>query len=96
MPDNVQVDTPKVNTLHGFLAHLRNERRYSALTVENYARDIRRLFELAGTTPLDELKNQHIRRYVAQLHGNGLGGKKLRRMLLAWGRLFVYLMRDHP
>ncbi len=95
MPDNVQVDTPKLNTLHGFLAHLRNERRYSALTVENYARDIRRLFELAGTTPLDELKSHHIRRFVAQLHGNGLGGKTLARMLSAWRGFYAYLMRDH-
>ena len=95
MPDNVQADTPKVNTLHGFLAHLRNERRYSALTVENYARDIRRLFELAGTTPLDELKGHQIRRFVAQLHGNGLGGKTLARMLSAWRGFYAYLMRDH-
>ena len=95
MPDSVQADTPKVNTLHGFLAHLRNERRYSALTVENYARDIRRLFELAGTTPLDELKGHQIRRFVAQLHGNGLGGKTLARMLSAWRGFYAYLMRDH-
>ncbi len=95
MPDNVQVDTPQLNILHGFLAHLRNERRYSALTVENYARDIRRLFELAGTTPLDELKGHQIRRFVAQLHGNGLGGKTLARMLSAWRGFYAYLMRDH-
>ena len=54
------------DTLHGFLAYLRNERHYSPLTAENYARDLRRLFELAGTTSLDELKSHHIRRYVAQ------------------------------
>jgi integrase/recombinase XerC len=83
------------DTLHGFLAHLRNERQYSPLTAENYARDICRLFELAGTTPLDELKSHHIRRYVAQLHGQGLGGKTLARMLSAWRSFYAYLMRDH-
>lgn len=83
------------DTLHGFLAHLRNERQYSPLTVENYARDIRRLIELAGTTSLDELKSHHIRRYVAQLHGQGLGGKTLARMLSAWRGFYAYLMRDH-
>ena len=83
------------DTLHGFLAHLRNERRYSPLTAENYARDIRRLFELSGPTPLDELKSHHIRRFVAQLHGQGLGGKSLARMLSAWRSFYTYLMRDH-
>lgn len=39
---------PNQQTLHGFLAYLRNERRYSELTAENYARDIRRLFDLAN------------------------------------------------
>ncbi len=83
------------DTLHGFLAHLRNERQYSPLTAENYARDLRRLFELAGTTSLAELKSHHIRRYVAQLHGQGLGGKTLARMLSAWRSFYAYLMRDH-
>ncbi len=83
------------DTLLGFLAHLRNERHYSPLTTENYARDIRRLFELAGDTPIAELKSHHIRRYVAQLHGHGLGGKSLARMLSAWRSFYSYLMRDH-
>ncbi len=92
MPDAAQ---PNQHTLQGFLAHLRNERRYSPLTAENYARDIRRLFELADPTPLSELKSHHIRRFVAQLHGQGLGGKSLARMLSAWRSFYTYLMRDH-
>ncbi len=86
---------PNQDAMHSFLAHLRNERRYSPLTAENYARDIRRLFELAASTPLDELKSHHIRRFVAQLHGHGLGGKSLARMLSAWRSFYTYLMRDH-
>ncbi|MBI5435507.1 MAG: tyrosine recombinase XerC [Nitrosomonadales bacterium] len=86
---------PNQDTLHGFLAHLRNERRYSPLTAENYARDIRRLFELADPTPLGELESHHIRRFIAQLHGQGLGGKSLARMLSAWRSFYAYLMRDH-
>ena len=86
---------PDQQTLHGFLAYLRNERRYSELTAENYARDIRRLFDLAAATPLSDLKIHHIRRFVAQLHGGGLGGKSLARMLSAWRGFYAYLMRDH-
>jgi integrase/recombinase XerC len=82
-------------TLQGYLAYLHNERNYSPLTSENYARDIRRLFALAGTTPLPDLKSHHIRRFVAQLHGGGLGGRSLARVLSAWRSFYSYLMRDH-
>jgi len=84
-----------LDTLHGFLAYLRNERHSSPLTIENYARDINRLLELAATTPLAELKSHHVRRYIAQLHGQGLGGKSLARMLSAWRGFYAYLIRDH-
>ena len=82
-------------TLQGYLAYLNNERGYSPLTAENYARDIRRLLTLAGATPLAELKSHHIRRYIAQLHGSGLGGRSLARVLSAWRGFYNYLMRDH-
>jgi integrase/recombinase XerC len=81
--------------LNGYLAWLRNEKQYSALTAENYARDLRHLFELAAATPLADLKIHHIRRFIAQLHSKGLGGRSLARMLSAWRGFFTYLMRDH-
>ncbi len=81
--------------LGGFLAHLGNERRYSEHTLENYARDLRKLFLLAASTPLAEIKIHHVRRFIAQLHGQGLGGRTLARMLSAWRSFFSYLMRDH-
>jgi integrase/recombinase XerC len=81
--------------LDGYLAWLRNEKRYSDLTAENYARDLGHLFELASDTPLADLGIHHIRRYIAQLHSKGLGGRSLARMLSAWRGFFTYLMRDH-
>lgn len=87
--------TPNLRYLDGYLAWLRNEKRYSELTAENYARDLRHLFELAADTPLEKLRIHHIRRYIAQLHGKGLGGRSLARMLSAWRGFFGYLMRDH-
>jgi len=82
-------------TLQGFLAYLHHERNYSPHTADNYARDIRRLFGLAGTTPLPELKSHHIRRYIAQLHGSGLSGRSLARVLSSWRGFYNYLVRDH-
>lgn len=89
------VEGTNLRYLDGYLAWLRNEKRYSALTAENYARDFRHLFELSADTPLANLTIHHIRRFIAQLHSKGLGGRSLARMLSAWRGFFTYLMRDH-
>jgi integrase/recombinase XerC len=81
--------------LRGYLGHLANERRLSPHTVSNYQRDIRSLALLAGSSPLDRLSVHEIRRYVAQLHGRGLDGRSLARMLSAWRGFYRYLARDH-
>jgi integrase/recombinase XerC len=81
--------------LQGYLAWLRFEKRYSELTAESYARDLHHLFELSGETPLSTLKVHQIRRYIGQLHGQGLSGRSLARMLSAWRGFYTYLMRDH-
>ncbi len=85
----------RTHYLDGYLAWLRNEKHYSELTAENYARDLKRLFALCPDTPLNDLKIHHIRRFVAQLHSAGLGGRSLARMLSAWRGFFNYLLRDH-
>jgi integrase/recombinase XerC len=80
--------------LDGYLAWLRFEKRYSELTAKSYARDIGYLFELCADTRLAEIKTHHVRRYVAQLHSKGLGGRSLSRLLSAWRGFFNYLLRD--
>ena len=81
--------------LPAYLDHLAHERGLSPLTCENYARDIRRLVELAGDTPLQQLQPAQIRRFIATLHGSGIGGKSIARMLSAWRGFFGYLSRRH-
>ncbi len=80
--------------LAGYLAWLQTEKQYSPLTISNYARDLRRLFSEAGDAPLCSLKIHQIRRFVAQLHGGGLGGKSLARMLSAWRGFYAWLIRQ--
>lgn len=84
----------RADLLNAYLAYLNHEKRYSPLTAENYARDLRRLFLLSGKTPLAELHDHHIRRFVAQLHGQGLSGRSLARVLSSWRGFFHFLIRE--
>lgn len=80
-----------------FLSHLTRERRLSAHTAQGYRHDVRVLLELAAKqgSALQDLQIHQIRRFIAQLHARGLGGKSLARMLSAWRGFFDFLARDH-
>ncbi len=84
-----------MDPLADYLAYLSFERGLSPLTRENYARDIRQLLALSKDQSLDSLTPNHIRRYIAALHGRGLGGKSIARCLSAWRGLFSFLMQRH-
>jgi len=81
--------------IRAFLSHLVHERRLSPHTAEAYGHDVRVLLELAQEGALQDLQVHQIRRFIAQLHARGLGGKSLARMLSAWRGFFNYLVRDH-
>jgi len=81
--------------LTDYLAYLTYERGLSPLTCENYTRDLHMLFELVGNTALQDIQPQHIRRFVATLHGKGLSGKSLARILSAWRGFYAYLGKRH-
>ncbi len=78
-------------TVDDYLAELAEQRRQSPHTISNYRRDLRRLLALAGGVPAPELQVHQIRRFVAQLHGQGLSGRSLARMLSAWRGYFAWL-----
>ncbi len=79
--------------LKEYLEFLNFERGLSPLTRENYARDITQLIKLADSTKLNELQTNHIRRFIANLHSKGLGGKSIARMLSSWRGFFDYLVK---
>jgi integrase/recombinase XerC len=81
--------------LNHYLTYLGDEKRYSPLTVEHYARDVRRLFACLGDVSLQAVQSAQIRRCVSQLHGKGLGGRSLARMVSAWRGFFAYWIREH-
>ena len=83
------------HSLSEYLDFLQFERGLSALTRENYARDITQLIKLSDTSALKDLQNTHIRRFIASLHSKGLGGKSIARMLSSWRGFFTYLVNRH-
>jgi len=74
-----------------WLAELAEQRRLSPHTISNYRRDLQKLIDAAGETPLAALHGQQIRRFVAQMHGHGLGGRSLARVLSAWRGFYAWL-----
>jgi integrase/recombinase XerC len=81
--------------LAGFVSHLDHERRLSPLTRASYLRDIDMLLQRTVAMPLADVRPHHVRRFVADLHGKGLGGRSLARVLSSWRAFYRYLARDH-
>jgi len=81
-----------VSDLNDYLQHLTFERGLSTLTLQSYARDIKLLKSLLENTPLDQVQNTQIRRFIATLHSRGRSGKTIARALSAWRGFYDYLI----
>ena len=79
----------------GYLDELAQQRRQSPHTVSNYRRDLQvlcRLMEESSlTASFAALQESHVRRFVSQLHGQGLSARSLARMLSAWRGFYRWL-----
>ncbi|TVQ72131.1 MAG: tyrosine recombinase XerC [Oceanospirillales bacterium] len=80
-----------------FLRHLHSERQLSPHTLQHYRRDLQKLDEqlqelqFAGWSSLNE---KRLRQAIAMLHGNGLSGRSLHRLLSATRTFYHYLNRE--
>jgi integrase/recombinase XerC len=70
--------------VHAWLVELKGVRRYSPHTLDAYRRDLRHLVDCAGKTPLEQIASGQVRRFLGQLHGQGLSPRTLARILAAW------------
>jgi len=71
------------------------EKRLSPSSVKNYLRDINTLLKLNENAALDGYSIENIRKNIATLHSNGLGGKSLSRMISSWRGLFNFLIHKY-
>jgi integrase/recombinase XerC len=83
--------------IDAYLAHLSKERRLSAHTSSNYARDLRALAEFAERGQIagwKSLDSQHVRLFAARAHASGLDPRSVQRRLSAVRGFFNYLVRE--
>ena len=83
--------------LSAFLVHLASEKRHSPRTCDSYQRDLRRFGDwLQGgqASAWHDVSGHDVRRYVASLSREGLGGRSIARHLSAIRRFYQYLLRE--
>lgn len=88
-------DPASASLVAAFIDYLTYERRLSPHTSKNYSRDISVLLKQLNHSDLEQVHAHHIRHVIAQLHGKGLSGRSLSRMLSAWRSFYRYLIRKH-
>ena len=79
--------------LAAFREHLRSRPLH---TRSAYLRDATVLATLAGDTDVAELRAPELRRFLATVHGRGLSGRSLARMLSSWRSLYRHLQDREP
>ena len=79
-----------------YLEYVRVEKRLAERTVTLYALDLQRLQTFAAAVPVDLLavRNPHIRRWVAQMHGSGRSGRGIALILSGWRGFYTWLGRQ--
>lgn len=88
---------PLTNAVDRFLDYLRVERRYSASTLDNYARALARLSAHAqrlGLQQWSDLRSAQLQSLLAELHRGGLAPASLGLFLSSCRSFFRFLARD--
>ena len=88
--------------IEAYLEHVRVEKRLASRTVELYALDLSKLsaFATALTSAtgkglaLTDVKNHHIRRWVATMHSGGRSGRGIALILSGWRGFYAWLGRQ--
>lgn len=81
---------PLPDELQAWLRHLQVERRLADRTLVLYTEALRRLVRAAQAHPIElkQVQSHHVRRWAAQLHGQGLAPRSIAIVLAAWRGLY--------
>ncbi|MFN6995644.1 MAG: site-specific integrase, partial [Aquincola tertiaricarbonis] len=81
---------PLPDDLRAWLQHLEVERRLAPRTLVLYTEALRRLVRAAQAHPIEllQVQSHHVRRWAAQLHGQGLAPRSIAIVLAAWRGLY--------
>ena len=91
------MNAPLTSAIDRYLGYLRVERRYSASTLDNYARALARLLghaERLGVLRWSELRSAQIQGLLAEQHRGGLAPASLGLFLSSCRSFFRYLARE--
>ena len=79
-----------------YLTHVRVEKRLASRTVTLYTIDLLKLIEFArqAELTLTQVQNHHVRRWVAQMHVGGRGGRGIALILSGWRGFYTWLGRE--
>jgi len=82
--------------LERYLEHVRVEKRLAERTVTLYSLDLEKLagFAAAAGVGLAQVQHAHIRRWVAQMHAAGRGGRGIALILSGWRGFYGWLGRQ--
>ncbi|MDO8278669.1 MAG: site-specific integrase, partial [Burkholderiaceae bacterium] len=79
-----------------YLEHARVEKRLAQRTVELYSLDLHKLCAQAAQAGIEltAVRDAHIRRWVAQMHGAGRSGRGIALILSGWRGFYTWLGRE--
>jgi len=89
------VDKRQTAWLHQFRAHMRDERRLSAHTLNGYRRDLDALLVFCDAQDVagwEQLQPVQVRAWAAQQHRRGLSGRSIQRMLSSVRSFYRFLI----
>jgi integrase/recombinase XerC len=92
-PEPVAVSAANAALLEAFAASMAGRPVH---TRSAYLRDATALATLAGDASLAKLTAPQLRRFLATLHGRGLSGRSLARMLSSWRALYRFVVDRDP
>jgi integrase/recombinase XerC len=82
--------------VESYLKHVRVQKRLAARTVALYTEDLQKLQSnaLQAKVALQQVHNQQIRRWVAQMHSQGRSGRGIALILSGWRGFYTWLGRE--